>query len=840
MRKYLPSGGAWVAALVLLQIVLPTSPTAVAYAAPTPGGAFTSVWTNGPSSSEAAGLDDLGTGWARVTVQWNAIEPSGGTFNWTALDQQMAAASNGGRRIVLAIVRENPSWAAATRCTLVSDSERQQFASFMGTLANRYRGVVWQLYNEEDNTSILSDAQTDVGGCFGTASGGVPTQAGRSNYAQAIEAASAAVRAVDPTAQIATGGVASGGFISPSGGAFDAGFLPGVMVKLAQDNSLGSLDYLAVHYYSSQAGTYASAGIDLVGRVNQLRQDVIAAGLSANQLKPVISDELSYTDMIGVSNSDPNNPFNIAQRAYVPKVFARAASVDLRAGFWFWMQDAPSGLGADNAYGLKDLTGAHKPSYAALRYFNTVVPRASQFVRTLPLSGVSPKLEGYEFLTSSSSSLTSNSSLVQIVWNQTDATQIAYTVPGAISSVTDPAGNPVTWSGNVVSIGSEPRYITYTSQPVALLSQPVRLADTRLNGGPVASGASRCFTVVGLDGIPVDAAAVVLNVTAANQTINGWLTVYPSGQSVPATSTLNFGPSEYAIANGAIMRVGAGGQVCVSVGTINSVPGNSQVILDATGYLPSTPQSQLSMLPNPVRLADTRSSGGPIPTGTSRCFQIAGVGGIPSDASAVVLNMAAVGYATNGWLTAYPNGETVPGTSTLNFSPAQYAMANNAIVRIGSGGQVCVSVGTSNSVPGSSQVILDATGYLTAAGLQQMPMLTSPQRVIDTRLNGGPIQTGSSRCFTLAGVAGVPANATGVVLNLTGVGYTTQGWLTAYPAGQGIPGVSTLNFDTSESAMANGAIEGIGTGGQVCVNVGTTNATPGSSQAIIDVVGYLT
>jgi hypothetical protein len=284
------------------------------------------------------------------------------------------------------------------------------------------------------------------------------------------------------------------------------------------------------------------------------------------------------------------------------------------------------------------------------------------------------------------------------------------------------------------------------------------------------------------------------------------------------------------------MRVGAGGQVCVNVGTVSSVPGSSHVILDATGYLPNSALTQLSMLPAPVRLADSRTNGGLIFTGGSRCFPIAGLGGIPADAAAVVLNVTAAGYATNGWLTAYPNGQTVPATSTVNFSPAQYAMANNAIMRIGSNGLVCVNVGTVNSQPGASQVILDATGYLTAAGLQQMPMLDAPQRVVDTRTSGGPIPTATSRCFTLAGI---PATATGALINLTAVGYVTQGWLTGYPAGTIVPATSTLNFDTTEFAMANGAIVGLASGAQLCVGVGTINSAPGSSQTIIDVVGYL-
>jgi outer membrane protein assembly factor BamB len=376
-------------------------------------------------------------------------------------------------------------------------------------------------------------------------------------------------------------------------------------------------------------------------------------------------------------------------------------------------------------------------------------------------------------------------------------------------------------------------------KPVQSLPQPQRLVDTRTSGGAIGTGDSRCFPVAGVDGIPADAAAIVLNMTAVGETSNGWLTAYPSGQPVPATSTLNFGTSEYAMANGAIVRVGSNGQVCVNVGTVNSAAGSSQVILDATGYVPRTAVSELPMLTSPQRVADTRLAGGPIQTGTSRCFQVAGVMGIPPDAAAVVLNVTAVGYGTRGWLTAYPNGQAVPATSTVNFDSSEYAIANNAIMRVGSGGRVCVNVGTVGSIAGNSQVILDATGYLTASALTQVAMLASPQRFVDTRVSGGPIQTGTSRCFQVAGMDGVPTSATSVMVNVTAVGYVTNGWLTAYPGGEPVPATSSLNFDTTEYAMANGTIIGLANGGQLCVNVGTVDSVPGNAQVIIDVVGYL-
>ncbi len=415
-------------------------------------GPFVGVWTAGPSDQESAALDDLSVGWARVSVLWSTVQPSSGTFAWTALDQSMALASGNGRRSVLAMVRNNPPWAAASRCSLSTDLERQRLADFLGVLAARYTGVVWQLYNEMDNTSVAFDTVYDLGGCFATvAADGTPSADGRARYALAIEAAGAAVHAADPSAQLATGGVASGNF-TEARGIFDRVFLPGVLAQLKQDNSLGSLDYVTVHYYSSQLGTYAATGQDLLGRVNQLREDALAAGLDQTELKPVLADELSYTGATGTSTGDPTNTFNRAQAAYVPMLLARAAAANIRAAFWFWLQDVPGGLGADNAYGLKDRTGTRKPAYRAMRFFASQIGRLDQFLYALNVAN----LEGYEFAAA-------DGRVIQLVWTNQPGVSYIYvpTSTHQIVDVRDAAGDAVDFDAqaNSVLIGAEPRYV---------------------------------------------------------------------------------------------------------------------------------------------------------------------------------------------------------------------------------------------------------------------------------------------------------------------------------------------------------------------------------------------
>jgi hypothetical protein len=180
----------------------------------------------------------------------------------------------------------------------------------------------------------------------------------------------------------------------------------------------------------------------------------------------------------------------------------------------------------------------------------------------------------------------------------------------------------------------------------------------------------------------------------------------------------------------------------------------------------------------------------------------------------------------------------VPNTSTLDFG-GQFAVANSGLARVGAGGQVCVAVGTIDPQPASTDVVLDVTGYVSGAGISQLPMLASPQRLADTRGSGGPMPSGSTRCFTVAGQAGVAANAVAVVMNVTATQDGARGWLTVYPAGQPAPATSTLNFDPTTFANANQTIVPLGTAGQVCVQVGTVNGTPATTDVVLDVVGSL-
>ncbi len=116
----------------------------------------------------------------------------------------------------------------------------------------------------------------------------------------------------------------------------------------------------------------------------------------------------------------------------------------------------------------------------------------------------------------------------------------------------------------------------------------------------------------------------------------------------------------------------------------------------------------------PCRLADTRTapgpSGGPaLAAGETRTLPIIGLCTIPTDASAVSVNLTAVQGTANGYLTLFAgDAPQAPLASTLNFSAGQ-TRGNNAIVALPLGGGGTVQV--RNGSPGEVHLVLDASGY---------------------------------------------------------------------------------------------------------------------------------
>jgi predicted extracellular nuclease len=109
---------------------------------------------------------------------------------------------------------------------------------------------------------------------------------------------------------------------------------------------------------------------------------------------------------------------------------------------------------------------------------------------------------------------------------------------------------------------------------------PCRLLDTR-SGSPLTSDAPATLTVQGACGIPATAHAVALNVTVVGPTGQGDLTLYPSDQPRPTSSTLNFSGAQLR-ANNAVIALGADGKLKLYPFVLGS--GSVHVLVDVSGY----------------------------------------------------------------------------------------------------------------------------------------------------------------------------------------------------------------------------------------------------------------
>jgi hypothetical protein len=208
----------------------------------------------------------------------------------------------------------------------------------------------------------------------------------------------------------------------------------------------------------------------------------------------------------------------------------------------------------------------------------------------------------------------------------------------------------------------------------------------------------------------------------------------------------------------------------------------------------------------PVRLLDTRSGlggpGGAVGAGGVRDLQVVDGVRVPADATAVVLNVTATApTAASTDVRVYPTPTTAgapPTVSNLNLS-AGATVANLVTVKVGAGGRVRL-----RNALGATHLIADLAGYYTGSGRGSSLVAGSPNRILDTRSNGGPLRAGEVRRLRVVGTAGVPAGTTAVVLNVTGVGATARTDVRVWPTTAGAPPVvSNLNPSPGRTTAAS-------------------------------------
>ena len=367
---------------------------------------------------------------------------------------------------------------------------------------------------------------------------------------------------------------------------------------------------------------------------------------------------------------------------------------------------------------------------------------------------------------------------------------------------------------------------------------PARILDTRTGVGginvPLGPGTTVDLQVTGRGGVPATGvSAVAMNVIVTQPTGDGYLTAYPTGTARPTVSNLNFPPGD-TVPNLVVVKVGANGQVSL----FNAV-GSSHVIVDVAGWYTQAGDGNAGRYQalNPSRLLDTRlgiGGGARLGPGQSLEVQVAGAGGVPpSGAQAAVLNVTATNTTATSFLTVYPSGEARPLASNLNVDAGE-TVANRVFAKLGANGRVTVF----NSA-GGTDVIVDVGGWYTDAtvpGATGTFTALDPARIVDTRLGvggiAGPVGGGTTTDVQVTGRGGVPgSDVSAVVLNVTVVSPSAEGYLTLFPSGTARPNASDLNFAPGQT-RANLVVVRVGANGRVSL------FTPAATHFIVDVAGW--
>lgn len=221
-----------------------------------------------------------------------------------------------------------------------------------------------------------------------------------------------------------------------------------------------------------------------------------------------------------------------------------------------------------------------------------------------------------------------------------------------------------------------------------------------------------------------------------------------------------------------------------------------------------------------------------------RTVQVAGKGGVPSDGSAGAVAVVAtlIGISNQGILTGRPNADEPSTWMGIYGGENRQNTSFSAVLAVNSDGTIQVSAET------NARLLLDVQGYYTANTDGTAPGGFVPMngsRIVDTRSGMGapkaPLTSGKTVDLQVGGVAGVPKDASAVIVNMIAANTgSTSGFFTPYPTGGTRP-PNSFNY-------AGG---GVATSMQAQVKLSSTGKLTvfnqdSTTDLVLDIQGYFT
>lgn len=373
-------------------------------------------------------------------------------------------------------------------------------------------------------------------------------------------------------------------------------------------------------------------------------------------------------------------------------------------------------------------------------------------------------------------------------------------------------------ASSVVGLGATPSIAADETTTKVVAVEPCRLLDTRGSGARLAAGSTTRVDVAQRCGVPADAVAVAVTLTAVQPSTRGFLAVTPTGAAATAresTSAVNYSVGEVR-ANSQFYVLGAGG---LDIFTLAS----TDVVVDVTAYFSaatSTTDGRF-MVHDPIRVLDTRETDGPFAARSTRTIDLQ----VPSGATAAMVNVVSVGATGPGHFTLWATGSQ-PNAAMLNVDSIGDIRAANVLVPVHNGTiQLFAHV--------QSDVIVDVSGWVTGTDAEESSVglfvPVEPFRALDTRESGTRVWKDGEIEYNPIPTAGALALSGVAVNNLQ------RGWLALRPAGQPDQAQQTasLNVEDLDGVVANSVVVANSSRG---VSVFSAMST----HFVSDVTGYFT
>ena len=369
-------------------------------------------------------------------------------------------------------------------------------------------------------------------------------------------------------------------------------------------------------------------------------------------------------------------------------------------------------LGAGQSLTLNVVTAASLPTTTTAVSLNVTVTdtTAASFLTVFPAGTTQPTVSNLDW---TSGETVANAVMVAVPTSGTDVGELTFVNDvGSADVVVDLGGYfvPRLVTGPMTASAS----CTGCVPSMYVPDVPTRLADTRSGSGfqaageTLAPGATLNLQVGGTFAVLAEADAAVLNITVTDTTAAGFLSVWPSDQTRPTTSSLNWTAGE-TVANRVVVDLGTSGGI-----SLYNSGGSTDVVVDADGFfIPATaaviPMDASVFFPaaTPDRPYDTRTpdnGGAPLGPGGTVDIQLG-----EATWTALVINVTATDTTAASYFTVYPGFTTLPTASDVNWSAGETA-ANLTIAALGSSNGSPPFLDVYND-QGSADLVIDFFGY---------------------------------------------------------------------------------------------------------------------------------